>query len=106
MRHARLKTVSVLRGPRPAAPATPQLVRDTATSLWNITWDGPLPENWQEWKRCDYLADWTVQGTLAPVDFPANTDAILEGDEQWWQVKFVGVDGDGNRVTPFSNVVS
>jgi hypothetical protein len=39
----------------------------------------------------------------------AKTDNSLgpsDGDEAWWQVKFVGLDGDDQPMTPFGNVIS
>ena len=90
----------------PPAPSAPLLVRDDATGFWNILWTGTAPSHWQEWKRCDTLADWTQQGQIAPDALPAANSTVLAGNEVWWEVKFVGVDSGGIVVTPYTNVVS
>ena len=90
----------------PPAPSAPLLVRDDATGFWNILWTGTAPSHWQEWKRCDTLANWTQQGQIAPGALPVANSAVLTGNEVWWEVKFVGVDGGGIVVTPYTNVVS
>jgi hypothetical protein len=88
------------------APLVPVLTFNTATSLWNVTYAGPTPVNWGVWRRCDYAPNWTAEGTLSSSDLPAITDSVLAGDEVWWQIKFVGLNGDDQSCTPFSNVVS
>ncbi len=84
----------------------PALTYDSTSSLWNVTYLEPTPVNWEIWKRCNYASDWAAQGTLAPSRFPAPNDSVLGLDEVWWQVKFVGLNGDDQPMTPFSNVVS
>jgi hypothetical protein len=82
------------------------LAQDANTGFWNILWSGSPPVHWQEWKCCDYLPNWTQQGQIAPSALPVPNSAVLAGNELWWEVKFVGVDGTGNPVTPFTNVAS
>ena len=84
----------------------PVLTFDSTSGLWNVTYSEPTPVNWEIWKRCNYATTWGAQGTLQPSHFPAPNDSVLGLDEVWWQVKFVGLNGDDQPMTPFSNVVS
>ena len=88
------------------ANLVPALTFDSAASLWNVTYAGPSPANWQVWRRCNYAPDWAAQGTLEPASLPASSDSVLAMDETWWQIKFLGLDADAHPITPFSNVVS
>ena len=84
----------------------PVLAFDSTSGLWNVSYSEPTPANWEIWKRCNYATDWTAQGTLDPSHFPAHNDSVLNMDEVWWQIKFVGLDGNDQPMTPFSNVIS
>ncbi len=110
MNRLRIKVGNSRRGLRPTvtppAPSAPLLVQDAVTGFWNILWSGTPPQHWQEWKCCDYLPNWTKQGEIAPIALPVPKSTVLAGNEAWWEVKFVGVDGTGNPVTPYTNVVS
>ena len=88
------------------ANLVPALTFDPATSLWNVAYAGPVPAAWAVWIRSDLSPAWATYGTLEPMNLPAPSDSVLSMDETWWQVKFVGLDGDGHPITPFSNVVS
>jgi len=85
---------------------TPVLVYDKQAERWNIIYAGPMPYQWDIWERNNFTPTWWKLGEKVADTFPAPTESILSGDETWWQVKFIGNDGDGHDVTPFSNVVS
>jgi hypothetical protein len=84
----------------------PVLTFDSAGGLWNVTYAGPPPVAWAFWKRCNSAPDWQKAIQLGPSQFPMPANWVLVGDEVWWQIKLVGLDGDDQPMTPFSNVIS
>jgi hypothetical protein len=88
------------------SPLVPGLTR-VSSAEWTLQFAGPDPEVWQLWGRSTGSPAWANFGEMQSGDFPAADDVMSpDAGALWWQVKLVGVNGDGKRVTPFSNLVS
>ena len=89
-----------------AAQFPPFLTYVPATGLWNVAYVGAALARWGIFKRCDYNVNWVQTKTILPTQLPAGPGSVLDGDEVWWQVKFIGLDSGNQQVTAFSNVIS
>jgi len=87
------------------APLLPVITR-SAGGVWTLSYTGPALDYWQVWARYAGSTAWSETGELQTSNFPAADGDVVPDGATWWQIKLCGENGDGNQVTPFSNLIS
>ena len=109
MKRDGIKISSVLCGSRkpaaaPPKPSAPVLSVDMNSMTFNIAWDGTPVEHWEVYYSNHPPGNFSRGGQVHL--FPTDYWNLVSDFNVDWALFLVGCDGDGNEITPHSNVLT
>jgi len=90
----------------PPAPPAPVVSVDMNSMTFNVTWAGSPVEYWEIYCSENPPGNYFDDGQTSPNRLPTNYWNWIGDTNVDWALYVVGCDGDGNVITPQSNVLT